>query len=78
MVCGLSSLAKRIVSSMVSLVSPGRPRMKVPWMTMPSSWQSLVKRARDVDAHALLDVVQDLLVAGLVADQQQPQPLSLA
>ncbi len=26
-----------------------------------------------LDAHALLDVVQDLLVAGLVADQQQPQ-----
>src|SRR6516165_1402872 len=29
--------------------------------------------ARDVDAHALLDVVEDLLIAGLVADQQQPQ-----
>ena len=27
----------------------------------------------DLDAHALLDVVQDLLVAGLVADQQQAQ-----
>ena len=27
----------------------------------------------DVDQHALLDVVQDLLVAGLVADQQQAQ-----
>ena len=44
MVCGLISVAKRIVSSMVSLVSPGRPRMKVPWMVMPRSWQSLVKR----------------------------------
>ena len=29
-----------------------------------------------VDQHALLDVVQDLLVAGLVADDEQPQPLS--
>ena len=73
MVCGLISVAKWMVSSIVSWVSPGRPRMKVPWMVMPSSWQSLVKRSRDVDPHALLDVVQDLLVAGLVADQQQAQ-----
>ena len=73
MVCGLISVAKRIVCSMVSFVSPGRPRMKVPWMVMPSSWQSLVNRRANVDAHALLDVVQDLLVAGLVADQQQAQ-----
>src|SRR5579871_4679369 len=29
--------------------------------------------ARDVDPHPLLDIVQDLLVAGLVADEQQPQ-----
>ena len=29
--------------------------------------------ARHVDAHALLDIVQDLLVAALVADQQEPQ-----
>ena len=77
MVCGLISVAKRMVSSIVSLVSPGRPRMKVPWMVMPSSWQSLVKRARHVDAHALLDVVQDLLVARFVADQQQAQAVVL-
>ena len=44
MVCGLVSIAKRIVSSIVSLVSPGRPMMKVPWIVMPSSWQSLVNR----------------------------------
>src|SRR5215813_14121733 len=30
-----------------------------------------------VDAHALLDVVQDLLIAGLVTDQQQAQPIVL-
>ena len=33
----------------------------------------LGEAARDVDPHALLDVVEDLLVAGFVADQQQPQ-----
>ncbi len=33
----------------------------------------LGKPPRDVDAHPLLDVVEDLLVAGLVADEQQPQ-----
>ena len=32
---------------------------------------------RHLDAHALLDVVQDLLVAALIADQQQPQPVVL-
>ena len=75
MVCGLISVANRIVSSIVSLVSPGRPRMKVPWILMPSSWQSRVNCLRDLDPHALLDVVQDLLVAAFVADQQQPQPV---
>ncbi|HZC16903.1 MAG TPA: NAD-dependent epimerase/dehydratase family protein, partial [Caulobacteraceae bacterium] len=29
----------------------------------------------DVDQHALLDVVQDLLIAGLIADEQQPEPV---
>ena len=33
--------------------------------------------AGDLDPHALLDVVQDLLVAALIADQQQPQPVVL-
>ncbi len=33
--------------------------------------------ARDVDEHALLDVVQDLLVAALVADEQQSQAVAL-
>src|SRR5262249_18954017 len=37
-------VANLMVSWIVSLVSPGRPRMKVPWMVMPSSWQSRVKR----------------------------------
>ena len=33
----------------------------------------LGEAAGDVDPHALLDVVQDLLIAGLVADQKEPQ-----
>ena len=32
---------------------------------------------RHLDAHALLDVVQDLLVAAFVPDKQQPQPVVL-
>ena len=31
----------------------------------------------DVDAHAFLDVVEDLLVAGFIADEQQPQAVVL-
>ncbi len=42
MVCGLILFAHSIVWLSVSWVSPGRPTMKVPWMTMPSSWQSRV------------------------------------
>src|SRR6202142_2981181 len=29
----------------------------------------------DIDPHALLDVVEDLLVAALIADQQEPQAI---
>ena len=47
--------------------------MKVPWMMMPELVAVLGEAPRDVDPHALLDVVQDLLVARLVADQQQAQ-----
>src|SRR6266852_2861475 len=35
----------------------------------------LGEAAGDVDPHALLDVVEDLLVAGLVADEQEAQPV---
>ena len=73
MVSGSMSQAKRIVSWIVSGVSPGRPRINVPWIVMPSSLAFLVNSPRDIQAHALLDVVQDLLVAGFVAHQQQPQ-----
>ena len=78
MVCGLISLGELDASPGSSPWSRrAGPRMKVPWMTMPSSWQSLVKRRRHLDPHALLDVVQNLLVAGFVADEEQPQPVVL-
>src|SRR5262249_31788656 len=32
---------------------------------------------RELDPHALLDIEQDLLIAGLVTDQQQPQTVVL-
>jgi hypothetical protein len=43
-VSGSISPAKRMVSAMVSRVSPGSPRMKVPWIVMPSAFASFVKR----------------------------------
>ncbi len=46
-------------------------------MVMPSSWQSLGEALRHLDAHALLDVVQDLLVAGFVADEEKTQAVVL-
>jgi hypothetical protein len=32
---------------------------------------------RDVDPHALLDVVKDLLITGFVPDEEKPQPVIL-
>ena len=37
----------------------------------------LGKPLRDVDPHALLDVVKDLLIAGFVPDEEKPQPVIL-
>ena len=70
MVSQSSVLAKLMVLRMDSLVSPGRPRMKSAWMVRPRSWQSLAK-ARALDGGALLDVLEDLRVAGLEADDEQ-------
>jgi len=70
------SVAKRIVSSMVSLVLSGRPRMKVPWMTMPNSWQSLVNRLATSTRMPFLMFVEDLLIAGLIPDSSSRNPLS--
>ena len=46
--------------------------MKSPWITRPSFLQLAVKRSRHVDGRALLDVLEDLLIARFVADDQQP------
>ena len=72
MVCGLISVAKRMVSWMVSVVSPGRPEDEGAVDLDAELVAVLGEALRHVDQHALLDVVQDLLVAGLVADHEQP------
>jgi hypothetical protein len=45
--------------------------MKSPWTTRPSLWQSRCEVERALDGGALLDVLEDLRVAGLVADDEQ-------
>ena len=45
--------------------------MKSAWMMRPRSWQSLDEVARALDGGALLDVLEDLRVAGLEADDEQ-------
>ena len=64
-------LAKLMVLRIDSLVSPGRPRMKSAWMVRPRSWQSLGEVAGALDGGALLDVLEDLRIAGLEADDEQ-------
>ena len=66
-----SLLAKSMVLRMLSRVSPGSPMMKSPCTTRPSFLQLAVKRSRHVDGGALLDVLEDLLVARFVAHDQQ-------
>ena len=68
-----SSLAKSMVLRTVSRVSPGRPMMKSPWTVRPIFLALAVKRCGHIDGGALLDVFEDLLVAGFVADDQQPE-----
>ena len=51
--------------------------MNVPWIRMPSVVAVAREPARPLDADALLDVLQDLLVAGLVADQEQAEAVVL-
>ncbi len=41
-------------------------------MTRPSLWQSLANCARTFNRCALLDVLENLRIAGFVADDQQP------
>ena len=77
MVCGLISVANRIVSSIVSLRLAGQAEDEGAVDLDAQLVAVLGELAGDLDPHALLDVVQDLLVAALVADQQQPQPVVL-
>ena len=49
----------------------------MPWIDDAELAAVLGEAARDVGAQALLDVVQDLIVARLVADQQQAQAVVL-
>ena len=72
MVCGLISLAKRMVSWMVSLALARQAEDEGAVDLDAELVAVLGELLRDVDQHALLDVVQDLLVAGLVADDEQP------
>jgi len=75
----LMSVAKRIVSSMVSLVSPGRPRMNVPWILMAQFVAIPGELAGYVDTHALLDVYRNLLIAAFIANQPTTgKPLSFS
>ena len=71
--CGLISVAKRIVSSIVSLRLAGQAEDEGAVDLDAELVAVLGELLGDLDPHALLDVVQDLLVAALVADQQQPQ-----
>ena len=51
--------------------------MKVPWMTMPSSWQSLVKRRANSTRMPFLMLNRICWLPDLVTDQQQPQAVVL-
>ena len=73
MVCGSSSCAKRIVSS---IGLSGLDRQADDERAMHLDAQLLAVRhelAGHVQLDALLDAVQDLLIAGLEADEQQAQ-----
>ena len=71
MVSQSSVLAKLMVLRIDSLVSPGRPRMKSPWMIEAEVVAVLGEGARALDGCALLDVLEDLRIAGLEADDEQ-------
>ena len=71
--CGLISVAKRIVSSIVSLRLARQAEDEGAVDGDAELVAILGEALGDLDAHALLDVVQDLLIAGFVADEQQPQ-----
>ena len=57
----------------ITLVSPGRPKMKVPWILMPSSWQSLVNRLATSTSSPFLMLCRIFWLPDSIADQQQAQ-----
>ena len=57
---------------MVSLVSPGQTENEVAMDDQSELLAVLGELARALDGRALLDVLQDLLIARLVADDEQP------
>jgi len=63
-------VANLMVSSNRFLGLAGQAENEVPWMTMPSSWQSLVKR-RATSTRMPFLMLCDLLIAGFIADQQE-------
>jgi hypothetical protein len=71
MVSQSSDLAKLMVLRIDSLVSPGRPRMKSPWMDEAQIVAILGELRGPLDGGALLDVLEDLRIAGLEADDEQ-------
>ena len=77
MVCGLISLANSMVFSMVSRGLARQPEDEGAVDHDAELAAVLGEAARDVGAQALLDVQQDLVVAGFVADQQQAQAVFL-
>ena len=64
-------LAKSMVLRMLSRVSPGSPMMKSPWIDQAELLAVGGEALRHVDGGALLDVLEDLLVARFVAHDQQ-------
>ena len=77
MVCGLISFAKSMVFSMVSRGLARQPEDEGAVDQDAELAAVLGEAPRDVGAQALLDVEQDLVVAGFVADQQQAQAVVL-
>ena len=71
--CGLTSFANSIVSLIVSGRLAGQAQDE---RTVDPDAELVAifgEPLGDIDPHALLDVVQDLLVAALIADQQKPK-----
>ena len=72
---GRSRRAKRIVSSIVSRVSPGSPMMNVPWILIPRAFAFFVNSRAMSSRTPFFTWLRIAWLPGLVADQQEPQPV---